>query len=297
MPFAQTIIPSAFEILSDSFSSFRKKLSTLIKQSHIRDRGFNRPGSPVVFIGAMYRWAPLDGEALVLQRELIEEWGTLKELVAFLIKGMPNSVSQNINKACKKIDLIVKQDKPLWSGNKSSYESGPTEAVADIVSGLQKFAGNSAGKITCIPDTNALLWEPDFREYVAPNATIELVLVPTVLSELDVAKIHKNEFVQQKAEKIIRQIKDFRRRGDIRNGVPVVKNKVYVRLMGKEPNMEESLGWFDSNNNDDRILASSLEIIRAELGTPIALVTRDINLQNKAELARVSFIEPPQNQQ
>ena len=81
-----------------------------------------------------------------------------------------------------------------------------------------------------IPDTNALLWQPNFLEYYLPDQHVELILIPAVLSELDQAKIIKNENVQKKTEKIIRQVKEFRRRGNLNNGVTVLKGKTCEKL-------------------------------------------------------------------
>lgn len=44
----------------------------------------------------------------------------------------------------------------------------------------------------------------------------------------------------------------------------------------------------------DRLIASMLEVMRLFLHSPVLLVTRDINAQNKADYAGISFIEPPE---
>jgi hypothetical protein len=41
------------------------------------------------------------------------------------------------------------------------------------------------------------------------------------------------------------------------------------------------------------LLAGVIEVMRIRPRSPVLLVTRDINLQNKAEFADVPFIEPP----
>ena len=57
--------------------------------------------------------------------------------------------------------------------------------------------------------------------------------------------------------------------------------------------MEDSLPWLDANNDDDRIIASVVEMMRVRPRCEVVLVTRDINMQNKAEFARITFVEPP----
>jgi predicted ribonuclease YlaK len=57
--------------------------------------------------------------------------------------------------------------------------------------------------------------------------------------------------------------------------------------------MSQTLSWFDSTNADDRFLATALEIIRANMGAIVFIVTSDINMQNKAEMAGIPFREVP----
>jgi predicted ribonuclease YlaK len=45
---------------------------------------------------------------------------------------------------------------------------------------------------------------------------------------------------------------------------------------------------------DDQILASVIEVMRIKPRSPVLLVPRDINLQNKAEFANMPFVEPPE---
>ncbi|MDQ3997680.1 MAG: PIN domain-containing protein [Gemmatimonadota bacterium] len=66
-----------------------------------------------------------------------------------------------------------------------------------------------------------------------------------------------------------------------------------MKTIALEPRVEETLAWLDPYNDDDRILAALVEVKRQHPRTPVVLVTRDINLQNKAEYAGLPFIEPP----
>lgn len=293
MPFAQTNIQSASDNLFESFLYLRDRLVKLLEMSQIRDRGFNQPGDSIVVVGAQYDWVELDGEALNLQRDILKEWSSLKEIINFYSMDMPNNTTWDIEEACKTIDSLIRQEDLVWSDNKQELVDDGTKAVNNIVSGFKRFSDDRVGSVMLVPDTNALLWQPDFTDYILPGKMVELILIPAVLSELDQAKIYKNESVRKKTEKIIRQVKEFRRRGNLNSGVTVVKNKISIRSVAIEPHIQECLAWLDPDNKDDRILASTLEIIRNNLGTPVAIITRDMNLENKAELARVPYIEPP----
>jgi hypothetical protein len=59
-----------------------------------------------------------------------------------------------------------------------------------------------------------------------------------------------------------------------------------------EPKTSDSLPWLDPTNLDDRLLASVIEVMRLNAHASVIVVTRDVNLQNKLEFARVPFVSP-----
>ncbi|MGH9194787.1 MAG: PIN domain-containing protein [Acidimicrobiia bacterium] len=63
--------------------------------------------------------------------------------------------------------------------------------------------------------------------------------------------------------------------------------------MAAEPDFSTSLAWLDRTNQDDRIVASLLELQRVNPAAEIILVTGDINLQNKADAAGLPWSELP----
>ena len=65
-----------------------------------------------------------------------------------------------------------------------------------------------------------------------------------------------------------------------------------LRSIAPEPDMRNSLPWLDPNK-DDRVLASILEVMRSHPRSPVILVTRDINMQNKAAHAAIPYVDPP----
>jgi predicted ribonuclease YlaK len=165
-----------------------------------------------------------------------------------------------------------------------------------LVSLLQTLSNAGLGIAIIVPDTNALLYNPaieDWRFDEAPK--FRLVLTPPVLSELDEFKvIHRVPAVRRKAERLIRQIKEYRRRGSLLEGVVLRGGVSYVSAIAAEPDMANSLPWLDKCSKDDRLLACVIELMRANPNAPGTLVTRDVNLQHKAEMAHVSFLEPPE---
>jgi hypothetical protein len=147
-----------------------------------------------------------------------------------------------------------------------------------------------------VPDTNALLKAADPAQYsdVIDSTSFTFVILPTVLSELDGLKRSRaTQAVGDKAEKVIRIVKGLRKQGSVLEGVTVAKT-ITVKMIPTEPRMADLPSWLDPNNQDDRIIGSVLEIQSARPSTVVVLVTDDMNLQNKAEMAFLPWAEPPE---
>jgi hypothetical protein len=66
--------------------------------------------------------------------------------------------------------------------------------------------------------------------------------------------------VPLKAERLARQISEYRRRGRLIDGDTLVRDVSTISAVAVEPRMGVSLPWLDPTNADDRFLASALEI-------------------------------------
>lgn len=64
-------------------------------------------------------------------------------------------------------------------------------------------------------------------------------------------------------------------------------------MTAAKPDFGSTLPWIDSSIEDDRLIAACIGIAREHVHSPVALVTRDINMRNKAVLAGIPFVEPP----
>jgi predicted ribonuclease YlaK len=118
-----------------------------------------------------------------------------------------------------------------------------------------------------------------------------VVLVPQVLAELDEKK--RDPRVAQAADKVIRQLDGFDRRGDTFTGVPLA-GRLRVREVAVGPDMERPLPWLRADTPDDRIIASALELVLRNLRGRVALLASDRNVRNKARLAGLSIVRTDQ---
>lgn len=285
-------MPSTVAKLQNDLSDITDALSSLISELPVQNR--NRYGSGLVIIGPNYYWGePTPAQAnrqLVIKRDY-DEW---YEVLRSVFRDPTNDVGRRISEAHR--DLL------RWvelSGN-WTITADPANNVEALRRDAGKYydvlaileAGGAATEIL-IPDTNALVTEPDPERYRAVVAKEKFVfmLLPTVLGELDNLKNnHRNPEFREKVHKAITRIKGWREQGSLREGVTVNRN-ITVQAIAREPDIKSALSWLDFDNQDDRIIASVLEIQAASPTARVVLVTGDVNLANKADVARIETAE------
>lgn len=243
-------------------------------------------------------WGELDDSSRQIQSKVLEEYRRFSSVLEALFKEQSENTIKTFQEAKQVIFNVIQQewDRRTYFGNCTQAFSKAKEALDTQINLLKRLYTISQNRFVVIPDTNALLFNPDLQVWSFHSVEqFTIALMPTVLSELDKLKVDsRSESVRQKAEKLIRQIKEYRRRGKLTEGVTLVRDKSEMIAIAVEPTFSESLSWLDANNNDDRLIASCIEIMRQMPDNHVVLLTRDINLQNKAEFARIPFLEPPE---
>lgn len=275
-------------------NDIKVSLATLILE-HSRIVQWNHPGSGII-TGSNYKWEPLSIEAHRLQAKLIEDYRHFCNLLRTLLVGQPSQVKRAFSDAEKLVIGTIEQSKTTYLRTTEIALQEAHKCLDNQVALIEHLYDSSEGDHVYVPDTNALIYNPNLEGWDFPDVhRFTIVLTPTVLSEIDQHKVdHRNEEVRKKAESLIRRIKGYRTRGRLTDGVPLRSNKSSLLSIAKEPDFGDTLPWLDPNNADDRYLASFIEVMRMFPRSPTVLVTRDINLQNKAEFARLPFSEPPE---
>ncbi len=258
-------------------------------------RDLNRADSSVFIVGPSRSWADLDQDGRRLQSRLLEENRRLAALVRALLSNAPEDGSKELKQAQETLQGLIDQSHLTWVKTTAEAFTEAEEALDKQLELIANLYDPVEGTPIYVPDTNALLWNPDLERWrFDDESSIALVLTATVLGELDRLKIeHRNPEIRERSEGLIRLIKGYRARGELGAGVPLVTNISTIKTIALDPKVEETLPWLDPSNDDDRILASFVEVMREHVRTPVSLVTRDINLQNKAEYAGLPFVEPP----
>ncbi len=286
---------TAIQKIKDDLYEFKTELIEFLKNySGVKQTIFR--GDGFFSMAGNFSFDKLPEEAITVQDKLFKEFNKLVEIINILLI---NSTKENIRKfkdSRMPILANINQDSLTWNKSIEAVISDCVEKVDEIVKMLELIYPNNIEKPILIPDTNAFYHNTDIEKWrFADFDKFTIILTPSVLKELDGHKIlHKNEDIRKKAKKIINKIKDYRNRGKLTTGVTIVKDKIDLKSIGLEPDFEKTINFLDKNNEDDRLIASTLEIIRENCERPVLLVSTDINLQNKCDVFNLAYIEPPE---
>ncbi|MEP7292740.1 MAG: PIN domain-containing protein [Chloroflexota bacterium] len=286
----QTVLDKLQEMSNHIISLMQ---SLFLEHSSIYDR--HKRNNSGVLLYPRYAFQELNEDGRQIQAQLLEEYNRYYSIIHMMLAEHPAKTQRELERTDKKLRHIIEQRSGSHTTTKQAFE----EATAQISSQTELLKGLyalSSGRAIYIPDTNALLYNIKLETWAFVNSpTFTIVLLPTILGELDSLKInYRNENVREKAETLIRQIKEYRRRGNLTEGVPIVSNTIDLVAFASEPKQVSFLPWQDITNNDDRFIASAMEVTRKYPRSPVIIVTRDINLQNKAEYTRLPYVEPPE---
>lgn len=286
------MVKTVIEILNQDCEQLKNLFEELILK-HSKIYRWNEPDD-LICSTHPYSWKELSNEGKQQQSRIFKGYLHFAERSKLLLLNQPPDYLASFDESKNEIIAIINQER--------TYLSTLEEVLSEVCKNLDnqiKLLDNiydqSSGRIIYVPDTNALLTNPRIEQWrFADVSEFEIILTPTVLSELDKLKVtYKVESVREKAEGLIRQIKGFRGRGKLNDGVPLVNGISTLKSIAAEPNFNKTLSWLDSSNDDDRILASFIEVMKIYPNSPVIIVTNDINMQNKAEFAGIPFIEPP----
>lgn len=280
--------------LADDCVALKAMLRDLVETHSSLKRRDTDEDSPVVYIGPKNAWEPLPVEGQRLQSRLIHEHKHYFAVLAVLVSGLTEDAKTDLHVHEERVLAIIEQTRSEWEGAKSKVLKDGLDAL-DATQALLSRLYSTEGEWLVVPDTNALIAAPNVEGWEFKGAgRFTLVLTPTVLKELDELKVGgRNEDLRNKVKSVSNRLKEYLRRGDAAVGVPIVRDRIMLRSLAIEPRVEQSLPWLDASNADDRFLASVIEIMRQHVRSRVGIVSEDINMLNKANLARIPVWEPP----
>lgn len=276
------------EKLRNKIDKIVETIDIMFNNSSIYYKDYNsRSDSIILVMSSKYHWGQTDERTQIIAKKKYLEFYENFEL---LLKHANKDIIRKVKITHRSLIELIEQKRAP-----SSIENGKQDVrnLTKVYLDYLDIFDNGSKIVTIIPDTNSIIKFPEPISYknIADNDSFEFVILPTVLSELDKHKIsHRNDDFRKKVTSVIKRLKGYRKQGDILEGV-VVNKSICVRMVATEPDFENSLGWIDQNNNDDRIIANALELQVSNPSNLIYFVTADINLQNKAELANLTVFD------
>lgn len=246
----------------------------------------------VSFHGATGSWRALPEEAKSLQFQLRRDASRWFDLVAQLVADCGDDCVRQASALRAFCESVIEQNRGMWEPGVHEVAKRlwrEFDAQLDVLNALY----SESAAPTFVPDTNALIYNPALDQWdLAPGAGFEVVLTPTVLKEIDGLKNGRSDLPRtQKAERLVRQLKEYRGRGKLVDGVTLRRDRSILVVRMLEP--AKSLDWLDLTISDHRFIASVLAIARLRPAAPVAIVTRDIHMQTILELVGLRFVEPP----
>lgn len=287
-------MPSTASRLQLDFKALTDRLIDFIRELPVEWR--DRHSGGVAVIAPEYSWGALSAEQINDQLAIKRDYDEWFEIVCSVFRTATNDLNQRIKEAdqslCSWIELSSN-----WSlcRDPVSNERNLRDSAERFVKILEVLEVGGASEIILIPDTNTIIGQPDPTPYeaIAGNPKFLFLLLPTVLAELDELKNHhRNPDFRKKVNKVIARVKGWRIQGSLRDGV-TVSGTITVKAVASDPDMQRTLKWLTNDNRDDRIIASVLEVQSNYPTARVLLVTGDINLLNKADIARIEVCESP----
>jgi len=200
--------------LSNDLSSILEKI---INRSTVRERHTDT-GELIVMSPNPWVWGPLAPEEQILvgdARKLLDLWHQLGHLA---ISATAPDLTVEFQIEAEVLRTIVDR------GKHSKGPVAPTldqillkvgqaldaqRAIFDNLPSALKVAEN-----LFIPDTNALLVNPQLETWRLATPPYTIVIVPQVIRELDKHKVDRRKPLGKKAMKLVSQLREYGRRGD-----------------------------------------------------------------------------------
>ena len=288
----QRRMPSTASRLQSDLKTLAERLSDLIRELPVE--WFDWHGGGVFVVAPEYYWGEPSAEQFKAQLAIKRDYEEWFEVFRSVFRTATDDLNQRIKNADQGIRKWIELS-PNWSlcPDPVSNEKNLREDAEQFVKILEILEVGGANETILIPDTNAIIGKLDPTQYkaIAGDDNFVFLLLPTVLAELDALKNdHRNRDFREKVKKAISRVKGWRNQGTLRDGVTVCRT-ITVKAVATEPDMKHTLTWLDKDNCDDRIIAAVLEVQSAYPTARVVLVTGDINLLNKADVARIEASE------
>lgn len=294
MPSRTVSFPSLAERLSLEADALAQNLADMVRSVPAAYENHRR-GDFVIVGMADFQFQSPDAATIKMRNEINRQYGEWREVFRLLFATATDDIRERVKDAENEIANWIELGNNFKITSNREQNALAGLAAFDSVRRLLELVRDDEGSVVIVPDTNALVEVTDPRayEHIASAQTYAFALLPTVLREMDnLKRTHRDADYRAKVTKAITRIKGWRVQGRLTDGVTVDKT-ITVKAFAKEPNFANTLHWLDRDNQDDRIVAATLDLQIQQPRSIVIIVTGDISLQNKAEAARLPYAETP----
>lgn len=274
-------------LIEDSLTAFIKK-QTLVK-------------TRVETISGMRTIAPrysfshdLDIQQRQQQNILLNRFQEWEEHFRLMIRVMPSQFKKEINNILHYIvsRIELKHDWLI----EATIEANAKQISKNISFLYEVFLILEESKTgyLLVPDSDYLINSGSISQFGPLFGLTEyrLVLLPSVLDEIRLlARSGSLGELQVRAQKLLDEVKRLKRKGSLIKGIEL-SQAVTLQVPPVEADFDNTLKWLDRNLLDDRIIAALLAFEHSHPDRIVVLLSDNINLQNKAELAGIPYFEP-----
>jgi hypothetical protein len=277
-------IASYLERLRAELTGIGSDMGALIDRSSIRTVNPNDGGSDLFFVGAAdWGWGP---DFAAAQMRLLRRYHEWFERFRFLFPHPTPAVASTVKKADEFVRRWIERRDVFDHSIPRTLEEARTVAARelgrfDVLLDIAAKSGTDVLRL--VPDTNALIRNPDLASYsrTAPSPSFVVHLVPTVLGELDDLKDRgKTQELRDQAQSVVRRLKGLRDKGNLATGVALTKG-ITVRAEAREVDVHGVLDWLDPTVADDRLLAAALRLQSDHVAGIVVLVTSTSTCRTK----------------
>jgi hypothetical protein len=254
--------------------------------------GSNPPKGPDIKI----RWVKLSPELERIQNQIQKDF---EEWYADYI-GLFQNATRDEDAQLK--GLYIEMGSWIKYRTDKEIPDSINTATARFGATCEKFIGildqltHSGGPSSILViDTSAIINCPDISQMaMLLNISDATFIFPsTTISELDDLKTGKrDENFRRRLTTAINNLKEIRIKGNVLEGIEL-PNNIIVKMLAVEPDFSRLPQWLNPQVNDDRILASAIELQRSNPNSNITIIATDINMQNKATMANLPVMEVP----
>jgi len=284
---------SQIDYLSEALDQIKQGMFELIDNSRIL-RFKNDPSSDVVFVSPEFYWDGPTAKEQQIQIELRRKYLKWVEIFQMIIENAPDNVKSKMSE----IDSFILNwiDKGIEWGLPGTLEEAKArfeEAINPLYDTLKLYCNTENGSIILIPDTSALMLKSDplaYKDYINQEK-FTLALLSTVIRELHELKMKSwDPECTKKVKSVLKRLNRFQNRGNLHEGITIHRT-IRLKIFTTEPDLTKAASWLDKNDNDDKIIAGAIEIQRTNPSDYVLIATTNKNIQNKAEMAYLPYIE------